>query len=35
MNTNYLIEKKIFNLIYKVLWNKKSFIYCNPKQKNT
>ena len=31
MNTNYLMKKK--NLFYKVLLNKKSFIYDDPKQK--
>ena len=33
MNTNYLMKKKNFHLFYKVLLNKKSFIYCDPKQK--
>ena len=34
MNTNYLMKEKKIHLYYKVLLNKKSFIYCNLKQKN-
>ena len=29
MNTNYLMKKKKFHLFYKVLLNKKPFIYCD------
>ena len=28
------MKKNFFHLFYKVLLNKKSFIYCDPKQKN-
>ena len=33
MNANYLMKKENINLFYKVLLNKKYFIYCDPKQK--
>ena len=33
MSTNYLMKKKNFNLFYKVLLNKKSFIYCDLNKK--
>ena len=33
MNPNYLMRKKNFHSFYKVLLNKKSFIYCDTKQK--
>ena len=38
MMNNYALtllfdKQKKFNLFYKVLLNKKSFIYCDPKQK--
>ena len=33
MNSNYLMKEKNFHLFYKVLLNKTSFIYCDPKQK--
>ena len=33
MNINYLMKKKNFHLFYKGLLNKKSLIYCDPKQK--
>ena len=33
MNSNYLMKEKKFHLFYKVLLNKTSFNYCDPKQK--
>ena len=33
MHEHYLMKKKKFYLFYKVLLNKKYFIYCDPKQK--
>ena len=33
MNSNYLTKEKKFHLFYKVLLNKTSFNYCDPKQK--
>ena len=33
MNTNYLMKKKNFHLLYKVLFSKNYFICCDPKQK--